>query len=45
MVRMVGDTYDIHGNDKESSIGKYVSQGCVRMHNTDIEKVYDKVQV
>jgi len=22
-----------------------VSQGCVRMHNADIEKLYDKVQV
>ncbi|MEQ7807680.1 L,D-transpeptidase [Priestia aryabhattai] len=40
-----GDTYGIHGNNNESSIGKYVSQGCVRMHNADIEKLYDKVQV
>ncbi|MED3729508.1 L,D-transpeptidase [Priestia endophytica] len=40
-----GDTYGIHGNNNESSIGKYVSQGCVRMHNTDVEKLYDKVQV
>lgn len=22
-----------------------MSQGCVRMHNVDIEKLYDKVQV
>ncbi|WP_328139538.1 L,D-transpeptidase [Priestia megaterium] len=35
----------MHVNNNESSIGKYVSQGCVRMHNTDIEKLYDKVQV
>jgi len=40
-----GDTYGIQGNNNESSIGKYVIQGCVRMHNTDIEKLYDKVQV
>ncbi|MBX9997300.1 L,D-transpeptidase [Priestia aryabhattai] len=40
-----GDTYGIHGNNNEDSIGKYVSQGCVRMHNADIEKLYDKVQV
>ncbi|MEI2390476.1 L,D-transpeptidase [Priestia megaterium] len=40
-----GDTYGIHGNNNESSIGKYGSQGCVRMHNADIEKLYDKVQV
>ncbi|WP_342840113.1 L,D-transpeptidase [Priestia megaterium] len=35
----------MYGNINESSIGKYVSQGCVRMHNADIEKLYDKVQV
>ncbi|RAS85572.1 L,D-transpeptidase [Priestia endophytica] len=40
-----GDTYGIHGNNNESNIGKYVSQGCIRMHNADIEKLYDKVQV
>ncbi|RAS72824.1 L,D-transpeptidase [Priestia endophytica] len=40
-----GDTYGIHGNSNESSIGKYVSQGCIRMHNADVEKFYDKVQV
>jgi hypothetical protein len=40
-----GDTYAIHGNANESSIGKYVSQGCVRMHNASIEKLYDKVEV
>jgi len=40
-----GDTYGIHVNNNESSIGKYVSQGCVRMHNTNIEKLYDEVQV
>ncbi|WP_387407470.1 L,D-transpeptidase [Priestia aryabhattai] len=40
-----GDTYGIHVNNNESSIGKYVSQGCVRMHNVDIEQLYDKVQV
>lgn len=40
-----GNTYAIHGNNNESSIGKYVSQGCIRMHNIDVEKLYDKVQV
>ncbi|SDE73154.1 L,D-transpeptidase catalytic domain [Priestia aryabhattai B8W22] len=40
-----GDTYGIHGNNNENSIGKYVSQGCVRMHNADVEKLYDQVQV
>jgi hypothetical protein len=40
-----GETYGIHGNNNENSIGKYVSQGCVRMHNADVEKLYDQVQV
>ncbi|WP_278190220.1 L,D-transpeptidase [Priestia megaterium] len=40
-----GDTYGVHDNNNKSSIGKYVSQGCVRMHNVNIEKLYDKVQV
>ncbi|MBU8757064.1 L,D-transpeptidase [Priestia megaterium] len=43
--RTNGNTYGIHGNNNESSIGKYVSHGCVRMHNTDVEKLYEKVQI
>ncbi|MEH7560274.1 L,D-transpeptidase [Priestia megaterium] len=40
-----GDTYAIHGNNSEDSIGKYVSHGCVRMHNADIKELFDKVAV
>lgn len=40
-----GDTYAIHGNNNPSSIGKYVSLGCVRMHNADVTKLFDKVKV
>ena len=40
-----GDTYGIHGNNSEASIGKYVSHGCVRMHNADVEELFDKVAV
>ncbi|MFD6440908.1 L,D-transpeptidase [Peribacillus sp. NPDC060186] len=43
--RFVWRYYSIHGNNNEGSIGKYVSQGCVRMHNADVEKLYEKVQV
>ena len=28
--------YGIHGTNNPSSIGKYVSQGCIRMHNKDV---------
>ncbi|MBL4951973.1 L,D-transpeptidase family protein [Neobacillus sp. YIM B02564] len=40
-----GYPYGIHGNANESSIGKWVSHGCVRMHNWDVEKLYDMVKV
>ncbi|ASA26113.1 hypothetical protein B9T62_00305 [Paenibacillus donghaensis] len=38
-----GTTYAIHGNNNESSIGKYVSAGCIRMHNEDIHWLYPQV--
>lgn len=28
--------YGIHGTNRESSIGKRVSRGCIRMHNKDV---------
>ncbi|WP_325175604.1 L,D-transpeptidase family protein [Paenibacillus sonchi] len=38
-----GTTYAIHGNNNESSIGKYVSAGCIRMHNEDIHWLYPQI--
>lgn len=38
-----GDTYAIHGNSNPSSIGKYVSSGCIRMYNDDVVWLYSKV--
>ncbi|WP_339317187.1 L,D-transpeptidase family protein [Paenibacillus sp. FSL R10-2734] len=38
-----GTTYAIHGNNNESSIGKYVSAGCIRMHNDDIHWLYPQI--
>ncbi|WP_052410092.1 L,D-transpeptidase family protein [Paenibacillus durus] len=38
-----GTTYAIHGNNRESSIGKYVSAGCIRMHNDDIHWLFPRV--
>lgn len=37
--------YGIHGTNDESSIGKYVSAGCIRMHNKDVRWLYDKIKV
>jgi hypothetical protein len=35
--------YRIHGTNQPSSIGQAVSSGCVRMLNTDIIDLYDRV--
>lgn len=33
----------IHGTTKPESIGQYVSDGCIRMLNTEVEELYDLV--
>ena len=40
-----GTTYGIHGNNNESSIGKNISGGCIRMHNKDVEWLFDRVRI
>ncbi|WP_430696573.1 L,D-transpeptidase [Metabacillus mangrovi] len=40
-----GRTYGIHGTNRESSIGGFVTQGCVRMHNEEVIELYSKVPV
>ena len=35
----------IHGTSDDSSIGHYVSHGCVRLHNSDIVDLFDRVDV
>ncbi|HWP15603.1 MAG TPA: L,D-transpeptidase family protein [Xanthobacteraceae bacterium] len=37
--------YRIHGTNQPSTIGKYVSSGCIRLTNEDIEDLYSRVQV
>lgn len=38
-------TYGIHGTNKPFSIGRNMSSGCIRMHNGDVEQLYDCVRV
>ncbi|HYF77542.1 MAG TPA: L,D-transpeptidase family protein [Symbiobacteriaceae bacterium] len=38
-------SYGIHGNNAPTSIGGVVSAGCIRMHNADVEWLYNQVQV
>ena len=35
-----GTTYAIHGNNNACSIGKHVSGGCIRMHNSEIRWLF-----
>jgi hypothetical protein len=37
------DGIGIHGTSDDASIGKAASAGCVRMHNADVEKLFDWV--
>jgi lipoprotein-anchoring transpeptidase ErfK/SrfK len=37
--------YRIHGTNQPSTIGHYVSSGCVGMLNSDVEDLYSRVQV
>jgi lipoprotein-anchoring transpeptidase ErfK/SrfK len=37
--------YRIHGTNQPSTIGKFVSSGCIRLLNADIEDLYSRVQV
>lgn len=38
-----GRKYGIHGTNMPSSIGKYISQGCIRMHKQDVEYLFDQI--
>lgn len=37
--------YRIHGTIRPNSIGKYVTNGCVRMLNVDVAHLYDQVDI
>jgi lipoprotein-anchoring transpeptidase ErfK/SrfK len=42
----LGNTlYRIHGTNQPSTIGTFVSSGCIRLTNGDIEDLYSRVQV
>jgi lipoprotein-anchoring transpeptidase ErfK/SrfK len=40
-----GRMYGLHGTNNPNSIGKYVSQGCVRLQNEAIESLYDFIPI
>lgn len=38
-----GRTYGIHGTNNPSSIGTHASSGCVRMYNSDVIELYNRI--
>ena len=37
--------YGIHGTNRPDSIGYYVSNGCIRMREADVESLFDLVEI
>jgi hypothetical protein len=37
--------YRIHGTNQPSTIGKFVSSGCIGMLNDDVSDLFDRVKV
>jgi len=42
---MRGGEYAIHGTNNPSSIGGFVSHGCIRMYNSDIRRLFSLVGI
>jgi len=41
----IATSFGIHGTNDPASISKRSSAGCIRMHNRDVEEVFDMVRV
>jgi lipoprotein-anchoring transpeptidase ErfK/SrfK len=39
------DDYAIHGTNQPGSIGRFVSHGCIRMHNSDVLDLFRRVSI
>jgi len=40
-----GGQYAIHGTNVPSSVGGFVSYGCIRMYNQDVLDLFERVSV
>lgn len=38
-----GRIYGVHGTNQPSSIGKYITNGCIRLKKENVESLYEKV--
>lgn len=41
----IDSLYGIHGTNQPDSVGGYVSNGCIRMYENDVEELFDKVDL
>lgn len=37
--------YGIHGTNNPASIGQFISNGCIRMYNSDVEELFPKINI
>lgn len=44
-LHLAANGYLIHGNNSATSIGKFVSSGCIRMNNADITTLFNIVKI
>src|SRR5690242_6229942 len=42
---LVNTIYRIHGTNQPSTIGSFVSSGCIRLTNPDVEELYCRVHL
>ncbi|GAF19352.1 ErfK/SrfK protein [Bacillus sp. JCM 19046] len=40
-----GRTFGLHGTNRPSSIGYHASLGCIRLANTSVERLYEKLEI
>lgn len=40
-----GRIYGVHGTNQPWTVGTYISKGCIRLKNADVERLYDKVPI
>lgn len=40
-----GRIYGVHGNNNPNSIGKYITQGCVRMYNEEVQELFPEIPI
>ncbi|RFU69209.1 L,D-transpeptidase [Bacillus sp. V59.32b] len=40
-----GRIYGVHGTNQPWTVGKYISNGCIRLKNADVERLYNKVPI